>query len=71
MSLQHRFRNVRDRNEARATAGGKRKSLPVEYERASELPSVDHEKPAASTRDAEPAPESAKRAPAKKKARRR
>lgn len=49
MSIQHRIRAVRDRAEARA-AGAKRGPRPAEYQRASELPEVDHERAAARTR---------------------
>jgi hypothetical protein len=71
MSIQHRVRAVRDRSEAR---GGKRRSQPAEFQRASELPSVSHERPAASSREAvevAAAPAATPKAPRKKATRRK
>jgi hypothetical protein len=78
MSIQHRVRAVRDRLEDRAFAGGgKRKSLPAEFPRSSEQPSVDHERAPARDRIHETAappparPKRTPRRPARKSSRQR
>lgn len=73
MSIQHRIRAVRDRTEERA-AGVKRGPRPAEFQRASELDPVPHERAPASARVHAEAPAAAPAKPkakAKRKTRRR